>query len=167
MANLEEIIPEKLDENLYFDDKNKDSNKKPKKKKGKGISKKKEEIDIFDYAKDKGIEINLEYEDIKDIQPKQIKNNQHDNPKNKQKKDYAQYHNTREYKGKFLGEQSRVNNDTQNYNKKNNFYNQRKKQPFNKFDNFNPYNNNGLYANTNFNYGNYNGPTGPMINKGN
>ena len=77
---LEEIKKEKLDD-IYVDDK-KLINKNKKKGKTKA-SKKNKPIDLFDYAKENGLDINLQYEETKPIEfPKDY------NKKNENKRTY-------------------------------------------------------------------------------
>ena len=77
---LEEIKKEKLDD-IYVDDKQL-INKNKKKGKTKA-SKKNKPIDLFDYAKENGLDINLQYEETKPIEfPKDY------NKKNENKRTY-------------------------------------------------------------------------------
>ena len=77
---LKEIKKEKLDD-IYIDDKEL-VNKNKKKTKTKA-SKKHKAIDFMDYAKEKGLDINLQYEESKPIEfPKDYKYNRTNNNKN-------------------------------------------------------------------------------------
>ena len=63
---LQIIKKEKLDENLFIEDKEA-ANKNKKKQKIK-TSKKNKPIDFLDYAKEKGLDINLQYEETKPME---------------------------------------------------------------------------------------------------
>ena len=75
---LEKIKKEKLDD-IYIDDKEL-INKTKKKSKVKG-SKKNKPIDLFDYAKENGLDINLQYEETKPMEFPKEYNKKNDNYK--------------------------------------------------------------------------------------
>ena len=107
---LQEIKKEKLDD-IYVDDK--EITKKNKKKIKTKTNKKNKAIDFLDYAKEKGLDINLQYEETKPIEfPKEYnkKNDNNRNYYNDKKNDYKDMKKGTEQK------QKQKEKDKENYN---------------------------------------------------
>ena len=169
---LEEIKKEKLDD-IYIDDKEL-INKNKKKSKVKG-NKKNKPIDLFDYAKENGLDINLQYEETKPMEFPKEYNKKSDNYKynnvkkvvNENKNDDKKKENNYEKE-----DEKEKNNDYENnkygnkryYNKKNydfGYDNNENRQNNYEYDNYyykqrnNEYNYNYDYEDNNY-YNNYN-----------
>ena len=169
---LEEIKKEKLDD-IYIDDKEL-INKNKKKSKVKG-NKKNKPIDLFDYAKENGLDINLQYEETKPMEFPKEYNKKNDNYKynnakkvvNENKNDDKKKENNYEKE-----DEKEKNNDYENnkygnkryYNKKNydfGYDNNENRQNNYEYDNYyykqrnNEYNYNYEYEDNNY-YNNYN-----------
>jgi len=144
---LEEMKKEKLDD-IYIDDKEL-VNKNKKKTKIKG-SKKNKPIDLFDYAKENGLDINLQYEEIKQMEFPKEYNKKNDNYK---------YSNAKKVVNENKNEDTKIENnyEKEDEKEKNNDYKNSKygnKGHYNKKDYDHEYDN---YENkqNNYEYDNY------------
>ena len=128
---LEEIKKEKLDD-IYIDDKDL-ININKKKPKGKG-NKKNKPIDLFDYAKENGLDIKIQYEETKPMEfPKE----------NKRKNDNYKYNNIKKV-------ENRNRNDDKK--KENNYEKEDEKEKNNDYEN-NKYGNKGYDKKKNYDFG--------------
>lgn len=128
---IKEIQKEKLDD-IFVDDK--DLIKKNKKKTKTKTNKKNKPIDFLDYAKEKGLDINLEYEETKQLEFPKEYNKKYDN-KNRisyTEKKYENKDNKKERNDNKKEEKEKIkeNNDDKEDEKENNYEHKKKNNDY-------------------------------------
>ena len=147
---LEEIKKEKLDD-IYIDDKEL-INKNKKKPKGKG-NKKNKPIDLFEYAKENGLDINIQYEETKPMEFPKEYNKKNDNYKfnNIKKVENRNRNDDKKKENNYEKEDEKEKNNDYEYNKYGNKgYDNKKNYDF-EYDNYENKHNNYEYDNYDYN----------------